>query len=471
MDNGFYFATALNDRSIYIKTKMEQNRTLTLEEQEFATAKTGYLFRKFAIPGVIGLLFVGIQTMIDGTILGNFVNANALAGINIILPLYTLMTALAIVTGIGCQTLVSMALGAGNHKRANDALTTAFFSLIIISLVMSSVFLCFTNTITELLGANETLAPYSASYLKTLSPFFPVLTVMFMGDYILKAIGRPYFAMTVLGGTVIINVILDFIFIVGLNMGTAGAGLATGLSFACGCAIILPVLMDKNSLASVRKGDFRISLLGRMMYNGSSEGLSELSAGITIYLFNLVMVHYYGEAGVAAYTSITYILYIGIIISVGMSDGIIPIISFNYGAGNWDRVIKVFKTAAGVSLITGIILFSIMFFGGGKIIRFFFREDATETIAIASTGAVFCAFAFLLNGINILFSSFFTSLGDAKRSVIISLMRGLVLICTGIILYPLLFGMAGIWITIPAAEFITFIIGITLVRRRLTAKT
>lgn len=450
---------------------MELNRVLTKEEQEFSNGKTGQLFLKFAIPGVMGLLFAGIQTIIDGIIVGNFVNANALAGINIVLPIYTLITALAIVTGIGCQTLVSMGLGCGDHKRANDALTTAFLSLLMISVSMSVIFLCFTDSIAELLGANEILRPYSVAYLQALSSFFPLLTLMFMGDYTLKAIGRPYLAMIVLGGTVIINVILDLIFIIGLDMGTVGAGLATGLSFSFGAAIILPVMLNKNSLACVRKGTFNITLLGRMMYNGSSEGLSELSAGITIYLFNLVMVGYWGEAGVAAYTSITYLLYIGIIIFVGMCDGIIPIISFNHGAGNRDRVIKVFQTAIKVTVITGVILFSIVFFGGESIIRLFFREDAAEAITIASTGAQFCAFAFLANGINILFSSFFTSLGDAKTSIIISLMRGLILICAGIMLYPVLFGMTGIWLTIPAAELITFIIGFMLIKRRLATKS
>lgn len=449
---------------------MELNRILTKEEIELSTGKIGYLFCKFAIPGVIGLLFVGIQTMIDGTVLGNFVSANALAGVNIIVPIYSFMTAMAIVTGIGCQTIVSMGLGSGNYKRANDALTTAFISLLIMSIFMSILFLCFTDTIVRLLGANEILAPYSVSYLKSLSPFFPLLTLMFMGDYILKAIGRPYFAMIILGGTVIINIILDFVFIAGLDMGTAGAALATGLSFACGSAIILPVLLNENNQVCVRKGDFSMPLLGRIIYNGSSEGISELSAGITIYLFNLVMVHNWGEAGVAAYTSVTYILYAGIIIFVGMSDGIIPVISFNYGAGNWNRVIKVFQTAIKVAAITGIILFTVVFFGSDRIIRFFFMEDATDAIGIASTGARLCAFAFLINGINILFSSFFTSLGDAKTSIIISLMRGLILICIGIVLYPVLFGMTGIWLTIPLAEFITVIIGIILLRHKLRAE-
>ncbi len=378
----------------------------TKEEKELATKNIGFLFRKYAIPGVIGLMFVGIQTMIDGVVLGNYVGANALAGVNLIMPAYTLMTAFAVIIGIGCQTIVSISIGEGNREKANNALTTAFVALAIISLLVSIIFLTCTDMIVHFLGANDILLPHAINYLQAISPFFPLLTLMFLGDYMLKATGRPYYAMIVLGGTVVMNALLDLLFVVHFGWNTTGAGLASGLSFTCGALVILPILLNRKSTACVRKGKFQLHLFRNILYNGSSEGVSELSAGITIFMFNWAMVHYLGENGVAAFTSINYLLYIGVTIFVGMSDGIIPIISYNFGASRWDRVKKILRLAMLTNGCIGILLFGIVFVSGEHIVSFFFQGNDIKAIKIAIIGSRICAFAFLMNGLNILFSSF-----------------------------------------------------------------
>ncbi len=440
---------------------------LTKEQTELKYGGIGRLFTKFAISGVVGLMFFGIQTMIDGVILSNFVGAKALAGVNLVMPLYTLMTALAIVIGIGCQTLVSIGFGGNNRQIAQDSVTTAFYSLVGLSVVISSLLWIFTEPMMTILGADKELLPYAVSYIRAMSPFFPVLTVLFLGDYMLKAAGRPYFSMMLLAGTVLMNAFLDYLFIVKFGWETAGAGLATGLAFTVGFVTLLPFLFNPKNIISVNKGRFRLPLLGQMLRNGSSEGLAELSAGITMFMFNRAMMHYVGASGVAAFTSVNYMLFIGITVFVGMSDGIIPIISYNYGASQWSRVKKVIGLALKTSAVIGFILFCILFFGRDVIVNFFFQAKAKEVIDFAIIGAAFCAFAFLMNGFNILFSAFFTALGDAKTSVIISLCRGLLFISLGVLIYPYLFGVSGIWLTIPIAEFLTFLIGLRLFRKRL----
>ena len=135
------------------------------------------------------------------------------------------------------------------------------------------------------------------------------------------------------------NCLLGLSFVVKVSgWGTAGSGLATGIAFTTGFAVMAPALLKKSSLVSLRKGRFSFRLLGQMTYNGSSEGLSELSAGITVFLFNWVMMKNWGEVGVAAFTAINYMLNLGVQMFVGLSDGIVPILSFNYGAGHLNRV-------------------------------------------------------------------------------------------------------------------------------------
>ena len=159
-----------------------------------------------------------------------------------------------------------------------------------------------------------------------------------------------------------------------------------------------------------------------------------------------------GEVGVAAFTAINYMLNLGVQMFVGLSDGIVPILSFNYGAGHLNRVKETL-------FLGGIILFCIMFFGNEFIVSQFFADGGSHVLKITSIGAAVCAFAFLLNGSNILSSSFFTSLGDARTSVLVSLQRGLLFVVLGIMIYP--------WLTVPLAEFFTFVSTIYLLRKRL----
>ncbi len=441
---------------------------INIQEIEFAQGKISSIFRKYAFAGALGLLFVGMQTMIDGAFLGRFVGADALASVNIAMPVYTLITAIAIVIGIGCQTVVGISLGEGERQKASNAVKSAFIALLFITSFIAFNIYLFSSDIIALLGDDPTLLESTKSYLITLCPFYPFIALFFLADYMLKSFGKPYYAMCVLTCTVILNIVLDYLFIVVLGFGVTGAAYATGIAFSTGALSIIHILFKNPSNVTVQKGRFNFKLLANMLYNGSSEGLSELSAGITILMFNNAMIFYAGADGVAAYTFVNYLLYAGVIIFVGISDGIIPILSYNYGANNMKRVFALFKFGIVVNFLIGVVIALIAYFGGSSLSSFFFdsSKDA-HVLEIAAIGAKVCAFAFLMNGANICISGFFTSMGNAKMSIIISMLRGLILIAIGIFIFPRLFGVNGIWLTIPVAEFITLLVGIYLVKRRL----
>lgn len=262
------------------------------------------------------------------------------------------------------------------------------------------------------------------------------------------------------------------LFIGCLGWGVESSGIASGVSFLLATLVMLPLILRKESPVSLREGRISFRLLGRMVYNGSSEGLSELSAGIAVLLFNWTMMKLWGTAGVAAFTSVNYLLYLGVQLFVGLSDGIIPIFSFNYGAGRFSRVRETLYMGLKTNGVLGLTFFCIVFFGARSIIPLFFDANLTENVddvlEIAYIGAGFCAFAFLMNGLNILSSSFFTSMGDAATSAIISLLRGLIMTTVGIVLYPVLFGHHGIWLVIPVAELVTLACCFFLVKKRLS---
>lgn len=421
------------------------------------------LFWKFALPGVTGLLLLGLQSVVDGVVLGHFVGANALASVNLVLPCYSLITAFAIVIGVGCQTLVSISLGQGNRRKANDAVASLFYFLVGFSTLVSFLIYVYARPMAVFLGANDVLLPGAVAYIQALVPFFPILCLMFFGDYIIKATGHPVYATTVMGLTVILNILLDLLLVGVWDAGLRGAGLATGLAFTVGACLNAPYLFNTHRAVVVQRGRFQWSLVGRAFYNGSSEGMAELAVAITVFLFNITLIRYLGEDGVAAFTVINYVMFIGVTLFLGVSDGIIPVIGYNFGAGQTGRIRSLLKLAARTNLWIGGSLFLILFFFGKSILALFFQEDGGAALTIAAEGIRIYSFAFLLNGLNILASSYFTAIGDAKTSIIISLLRGLVFVVIGIWLYPRIWGIQSIWFNIPIAEACTWIVSCGLI--------
>ena len=422
---------------------------------------------KYALPGVAGLLFLGIQSVIDGIVLGRFVGANALASVNLVLPCYSLISAFAIVMGIGGQTLVSISLGRGDKQEANNALRSVFVFLLGMSVVVSLVIFLSAGKIASFLGANEVLLPDAVHYIRALVPFFPLLCAMFFGDYIIKAMGHPLYATSVMGMTVVLNIVLDLVFVAVLGWGVMGAGLATGIAFTMGACFNVPRLFSRHEVVAVQRGRYDQRLVWNAFYNGSSEGMSELSVAITVFLFNITMMRYLGESGVAAFTAINYILFIGTTVFLGISDGIIPIIGYNYGAGQQERIKLILKLAARTNSLIGIGLFLLLLLFGEQVIGLFFKDHGSEAFEIASRGVSIYCFAFLLCGLNILASSYFTAIGNAKISIIISALRGLVFVGIGILVLPAVFGIDAIWYDVPIAEICTLSVSFWLVRRSL----
>lgn len=453
-----------------LKMNNIKNEALSSAEIRLRDGAIAPLFRKYAIPSVIALLFVGLQTIIDGVILGNFVGANALASVSLILPCYSFIAAFAIVIGVGCQTLISIRLGEQNRQGANDSLRSAFLFLVLFSIVTSVVIYFFSNSIAILLGANDVLLSGSVAYLRAMIPFSPFIIVMFFSDYIIKSIGRPVYSMTIMSLTVILNIFLDLLFVAVWDMGTSGAGLATGISFTIGAMFNLPLVFFNQKIVSFKRGKFSWNLVWQMMYNGSSEGVSEISAGISTLMFNLALMSYMGESGVAAFTAINYVFFIGVIVFLGISDGIIPIISYNYGANQWSRVTRVLKLAMKTNFLIGCFIFFMLTMFGDNIISLFFKNGESDVIRIASEGTSKYAFAFFIIGLNILSASYFTAIANAKISIIISMLRGLIFVAICIYILPKLFGMEGIWYAVPISELCTLAISYYLVRKSLKQK-
>lgn len=420
---------------------------------------------RYALPSVMGLLFYGMQNVLDGIIVGRFMGTDALAGVNLIFPLYSAIAVIAIMTGVGSQATIGRSLGRKEVEKAKDAITTGFIFVVAGCTVFAIPAFIFAGNITSLLGANAELFPYSAGYMKGLLLLSPFIGLMFYSDYMLKIGGHPRYAFLVMSSTILLNVTLNLSFILLFNLGTFGVGLATGLAFMTGSLMGSFILFKKKAPISMLAGKFKLKLLREMLYNGSSEGMTEFSVGISLLLFNYTFMQYAGADGVAAFTVIGYICFLGTTLFLGVSDGLIPVISYNYGIGNHNRIRQILKFAARINFTIGTFIFLALLFFSRYMVELFVGGKDTAVVNLAVSGASIYAFAFLIEGLNILLSSYYTALGKARYSLIIASLRGLILIIAGLLIFPRLMGTPGIWLTVPVAEALTVIAALFLLKK------
>ena len=437
-------------------------------EKLLATGKMGPLIARYAIPGAVGLVFFSLQSIVDGIIVGNFIGPDALASVSLVMPAYTMLTAIALIVGIGSQAQMSIGMGQGDYTKTKSALKTGMIFIVAFASVFTVFINAFPGQVAGFLGSEGVLLQGSVDYIRGVMPFMIANACFYFFDYVLKALGHPRFSMIVMISSVLLNAALSILFVTVFNMGTFGVGLATGLSMLTGGILSGSVawkqLRNNKNLASV-KGSFNWRLLWRIFYNGSSEGVSEIAMGVTLFLFNITLMEVAGKEGVAAFSVINYIIFIGTSILLGISDGTIPVVSFNYGAKLWGRIREALKVVIRTNLLIGIVFLILLWTCGEFIISLFLDSSSQAVIDMAVQGSRIMGFAFLLNGFNIFTASFFTAIDNAKWSLLIASLRGLIFIVIGINIFPAVLGINGIWMTIPIAELLTALIGVTLLRR------
>ncbi|NBI06516.1 MATE family efflux transporter [Senegalia massiliensis] len=435
-----------------------------MSENILGTEKISKLFIKFSIPAIISMVIAGAQVIIDGIFLGNFIGENALASINIVQPFMEVIIGFSMIISVGSLSSIGRSLGEGKREEAQNIFKTAFVFITIISLGILLVGRLFSEEISVLLGANKVLLEGVSIYIGTISIFAPLMCLMFLFGFINRVVGKPELYLRGMILSVVVNVSLDFIFIKQLSLGIRGAAFATGIAYVSSFFVVVRPMLRKKNIVNIFRGQFDKSVIIPISYNGSSEGVIAIATATTAYMFNVSFMKIAGESGVAAFTTINYISQFGIHIMFGISDGIAPILSYNYGYKKHDRLNDTLKLASKVNLVVGTVLFFILF-GFGKQLVSLFASGNEDVLDLAVRGSKIYAFAFLLCGFNIINSGYFTAIGSATASIIISASRGIVFIILGINILPMIIGINGVWVTVPLAECMTFIIGIYLVKK------
>ena len=435
-----------------------------MQDNVLGTEKISKLFIKFSIPAILSLTIAGVQTMVDGIFLGNFVGTNAMASVNIAAPFMQLMIGMNLIIGIGGASYIGRSLGEGQVKRAQDIFKSACLFMIGLSIVILVLGFTFSHQLASFLGANDVLLADSSTYIKILALFAPFIGLSFILGVFVRCIGKPNVYLISSVASLFANIILNYVLIKQLKLGIVGAPIATGLSFTTSFLIAAIPFIKKSAVLNFFTGKFNWKLTGQLLYNGSSEGVSSLATAISTFVFNMAFMRIAGEVGVSAFTAIGYISLFASLIVVGVSAGIGPVISYNYGAQLHDRVKQMMNISCKMAMIMGSALVVLIFLFG-KYLIMMFVSDNQAVLDLALHGSKIYAFTFFFNGLNILFSGYFTSIGDALSSIIVAVCRGMIFILLGISILPQFIGISGVWMTVPVAEVLTLLVVIFLFKK------
>lgn len=441
----------------------------TRTELQLSRGRIRPLFLRYATPGVVAMVFLALQSIADGFIVGRLISPYALAAVNIACPAYTIVTAVSMIIGVGTQAQMGLHAGAEEYGEVRSAFMSGFWGVLFFALLGALFINVFATEVARFLGANDELLPDTIAYIHGVMPWLLGIGLHVFFDDTLKALGHPRFAMATMVGVIVLNVVLSTIFVYVCHMGTFGAGLGTGISFTLGGLVTGGLSwweFRANEKLSRSRGPLSLRTLGHIFYNGSSEGLTELSFGITTFLFNITLMHYAGKAGVAAFTLVNYILFVGISVMLGISNGVIPIISYNHGAERLWRVKAILKTALGANIACGLAFILVIWVLGRSIVGLFVAPEETAVLALTVHGARIVAFEFLFCSLSILTASYFTAIDKPGLSLLVSGSRSLALPVIGVLVLPLFLGVEGVWLAIIVSEALTFILSLSLLRGR-----
>lgn len=413
---------------------------------------------KFTLPTIIMMIFMSLYQMIDAVFISNYVSTNALSAVNIVFPVISLLIGLAVMLGTGGNAIIAKNMGEGRFHQARSRFTLVVVIGIVIGLLSAAAGIFFIEDIVRLLGASEVLYQYCVDYLLTLlfaSPF-AVLQLLFQSFF--PAAGKPNLGLAAVAAGGVANIVLDYLFIVQFGWGVKGAAVATAIGYAIPAIYgLLYFTLKRDGMLYFVKPVWEAKVLLDSCLNGSSEMVTNLANGVTTFLFNMMMMRYLGEDGVAAITVILYVQFLLSAVYIGYSGGIAPVISYYYGCLDAVSLRKLIKTSSIFIAINSILWYALSFLLKTPVTAIFVRPGSNVWQIVEEGWGLF-ALTYLLTGFNIFASAMFTAFSDGKRSALISFLRTFAFLSVCILGLPYLIGATGIWLAVPVAEALTLIV-------------
>ena len=412
---------------------------------------------RFALPSIIMMVFTSIYSIVDGFFVSNFVGKTAFAAVNFAMPLLMILGCVGFMFGTGGSALISKFLGEGKSEKANETFSFVVYAAAASGTLLAVLGEIFVSPILSLMGAEGELLEQATLYSRIYLIGLPFYVLQFEFQCLFVTAEKPKIGLFVTLASGFANMILDAVLVMVFEWKVAGAAVATVVSMLVGGIIPLFYFGRKNrSLLKLTGCGFDKSVLFKTCTNGSSEFLSNVSTSFVSMLYNLQLMKYAGEDGVSAYGVLMYVAMIFQAIFIGYSVGAAPVVGYNFGAQNKEELRNVLRRSL---VIIGIAAF--LMFGAGELLSrplamLFVGYDAALMEMTDHAFRIF-SFSFLMCGFTIYTSSFFTALNDGLISALVSILRTLVFQVICVIVFPLIWKLDGIWISIVAAEVMAIV--------------
>ena len=407
---------------------------------------------RFTMPSIVMMIFTSIYGVVDGFFVSNFVGKTPFAAVNFIMPFLMILGAVGFMFGTGGSALITITIGAGDRRRANRLFSLFVYVSAICGILIAVFGFLFIRPIASMLGAEGTLLDQCVSYGRILLPALPALILEYEFLSYFSTAEKPQLGLAFTIAAGVTNMVLDALFVAVFHWGLTGAAAATALSQAVGgIAPLFYFCCPNTSILRLTKTKFDGKALLKACTNGSSELMSNISMSLVSMLYNVQLIRYAGEDGVAAYGVLMYVNFVFLAAFIGYSVGAAPVIGYHFGAANHGEMQNLLKKSLIIIGICSITMFCLAELLAQPFSVIFVGYDP-DLMALTQKGFRIFSFSFLFAGIAIYGSSFFTALGNGLISALISFLRTLLFQTAAVLIFPLLWGINGIWISIAAAE-------------------
>lgn len=435
------------------------NKQATLE---LGTKPVGQLLMQYALPAIVAMTASSLYNIIDRAFIGQIVGPEAIAGLGITFPFMNLSAAFGAAVGIGASTCISVRLGQRDYKRAEYLLGNTVTLNLIIGFTFMVVCLIFLDPILHFFGASDVTLPYAREFMQIIL-LGNMITHMYFGmNAVLRAAGKPKHAMYATLFTVGCNIVLVMAFVWWFRWGIRGAALATVTSQSLALCWQMWLFTDKKEILHLKHGIYKLKgdLVRNIIAIGISPFLMNATACVIVIAMNNQFVRYGGDMAVGAYSIANSVVMMFFMFVMGMNQGMQPIVGYNFGAERYDRMFRCLWLS--IAVATGILLvgwgLSMLF--PEKIARIF-STDA-ELISLSARGIKLDMLVFFVVGSQAVITNFFQCIGKVNISIFLSLSRQLLVLLPMAYLFPLLWGLDGVWYSMPASDFVSFLMTIVV---------
>ncbi len=443
-----------------------------MESEIFAKLPPTKLFFRCAIPSMITMVFGALYQIADGLFVGRFIGEDALAAVNLIMPIIMMVFAFANMIATGASVRISVLLGAKKQEEASSVFSVTVKIIFVLSCVIGLTgFLC-AETFVRLLapGASEKAVEYGVTYVRMYAVFSPLVPLSFATDNFLRVCGKEKLSMWLGIGTQALNVLLDVILIAFLGQGVWAAAFTSCFAMALGSVITLCLFRKKRMDLYYTKNNIPAQAFFRILANGSSEFFSNISMSVMSVVYNFFLLKYGGTTAVAAFSVIMYVDSIIGMLVFGMCDALQPAISYCYGAGLVEKVKAIFRRIIISSVLLSVLSMLFMLLAGRYVAPIFVKPEDTELLAVSIVGMELFSLSYLTGWVDMCFSSYFTALERPGRSLLTSFFGTLVFPVAFLFVLTPMWRLNGVWLTsvasCTASAILTVILALTMQNKK-----